>query len=224
MTPASAQPPQPQRRARVLAWASVWLWAWALPVLLGGCASVWRVDSEVQAHAAWQAAQTQVAQPGDTYRLDDTPAQRAQAAGPADAARAALHRALQGVGLVPAPDGAVAHWSVQWQVRSERVANPYGVDDGVFGPRPGRDNVVTGQGAVVWLPRLDWPAPPWRRREAQLWMRPDGQTRVAFETRAVHEGPWTGDAALWPALWQAALSGFPQPQAGPRTVWVELPR
>jgi hypothetical protein len=53
----------------------------------------------------------------------------------------------------------------------------------------------------------------------------DGQTgRVAYETRAAHDGRWHDSPAVWRAMIDAALQGFPAPPTGNRTVNIDIPR
>ena len=49
----------------------------------------------------------------------------------------------------------------------------------------------------------------------------------AFEeirARAAHDGRWNSSPALWTAMLDAALQGFPAPPAGVRQVNIEIPR
>ena len=48
--------------------------------------------------------------------------------------------------------------------------------------------------------------------------------RVVYETRAAHDGRWNSSPALWTAMLDAALQGFPVPPSGVRRVNVEVPR
>ena len=42
--------------------------------------------------------------------------------------------------------------------------------------------------------------------------------RVVYETHAVNDGPWLDNRAVLPAMFEAAMQGFPNPPAGPRRV------
>ena len=65
---------------------------------------------------------------------------------------------------------------------------------------------------------------PYYQRSVSLVVR-DGQTgRVAYETRAAHDGRWHDSPAVWRAMIDAALQGFPAPPTGNRTVNIDIPR
>jgi hypothetical protein len=46
--------------------------------------------------------------------------------------------------------------------------------------------------------------------------------QVVYETSALFEDVWTDDPAVFGVLFDAALSGFPQPPQGPRQVRLPL--
>ncbi len=89
----------------------------------------------------------------------------------------------------------------------------------------GRDYVVTGNGRVVHMPLfMGMMSPPYYQREVSVLLRDARSGSVVYETRAAHDGPWHDAPALWAALVQAALDGFPQPPSGPRRVVIDVPR
>jgi hypothetical protein len=47
---------------------------------------------------------------------------------------------------------------------------------------------------------------------------------IVYETRALHDGPWHDDAIIFPAMFEAALLGFPMPQTGVRRLTIEVGR
>ncbi|MCB2004426.1 MAG: DUF4136 domain-containing protein, partial [Rhodoferax sp.] len=65
---------------------------------------------------------------------------------------------------------------------------------------------------------------PYYRREVQLLVRRLSDGQLVFESRANHDGRWSDDAAVLPAMFEAALRGFPNPPQGLRRVEVEIPR
>ena len=65
---------------------------------------------------------------------------------------------------------------------------------------------------------------PYYRRELHLVLRRIGDGQVVFESRAQHDGRWSDDVAVLPAMVQAAVAGFPAVQPGPRRVVIEIPR
>ncbi|WP_253261902.1 hypothetical protein [Ramlibacter montanisoli] len=48
--------------------------------------------------------------------------------------------------------------------------------------------------------------------------------RVVYETRAVNDGPWLDNNAVLPAMFDAAMQGFPNPPPGPRRVDIQVGR
>jgi len=71
-----------------------------------------------------------------------------------------------------------------------------------------------------------WPGPgpdfPWFRREVSVVIRDLQLNRVVYETHAVNDGPWHNDANVLPAMFQAAMQGFPVPPPGPRVVSIQM--
>ncbi len=65
---------------------------------------------------------------------------------------------------------------------------------------------------------------PYYRREVHLLVRRLSDSMLVFETRANHDGRWSDDAAVLPAMFEAALRGFPNPPQGLRRVNIEMPR
>lgn len=64
---------------------------------------------------------------------------------------------------------------------------------------------------------------PLHHRAVSIVMR-DAQTqKVVYETSAVHDDVWVQDPAVFGLLFDAALSGFPQPPSGPRQIRLPLP-
>ena len=209
-------------------------------VALSGCATAWRVDSEVQSFSSLPATAT--APPGAaapspaTFRFDRLPLQQADPARQAQQAglEAMALPALTQVGMVQ--DDANARYNVQVSAQLQMLAPAdWGYRPGWWGPRTsiwyGRG--VTGGG--LW-----WPYgyggygpgygfdPGWDertyQRQVSVVMR-DAQTgQVVYETRASHLGRWPVDRDVLPIMFSAALSGFPQPPAGLRRVNITVPR
>jgi hypothetical protein len=65
---------------------------------------------------------------------------------------------------------------------------------------------------------------PYYQRELSLVIRRADNGQVVYETRAAHDGRWNSTSALWTAMLEAALQGFPAPPGGPRQVNIEIPR
>lgn len=206
-------------------WLRVVVWAvatWAA-LHLGGCASVYRVDSQVDTHAAW--APAPVPRAGDTYRIERLPSQTSgNAAVDANALGQLLVPELARYGLAQAlgPAATNATWVVQVRRRetvkphAPWVADPWGWSVGMGASR---GNVGIGVNMPLWNM-----GPPYYEREVEVQIRYHDSTRVAYESRARHDGPWQGTPALWSAMLEAALLGFPTPPDGPRAVNKDLPR
>ena len=45
---------------------------------------------------------------------------------------------------------------------------------------------------------------------------------MVYETHAVNDGPWSDSQAVLPAMFQAALQGFPNPPQGVRRVDIQV--
>ena len=53
--------------------------------------------------------------------------------------------------------------------------------------------------------------PPSYVREVSLVLRDTASNQVVYETRAKHESPWADSLNILPAMFDAALQGFPTP-------------
>jgi hypothetical protein len=62
----------------------------------------------------------------------------------------------------------------------------------------------------------------WYQREVGVIVRELPSNRVVYESHAVNDGPWLEAKAVLPAMFEAALQGFPNPPAGPRRVSIKL--
>lgn len=179
---------------------------------LAGCASGYLLDNTVQSFSQLTALPAQ-----PTYRFERLPSQQdpwhAQLEATADAA---LHNA----GL--RRDEANPRYSVQVGAQLQRILSPWAnpwYGWGSFG--------VThrGYGLGVGFPfGYGYMEPPWFQREVLIIMRELPSNRAVYETRAFNTGPWTDDGAVLPAMFQAALQGFPTPPPGPRRVDIQVAR
>lgn len=212
--------------------------------LLTGCASVYRVDSQVQSFARWSDAAAPASAPVNAvpqapqlYRFERLPSQAAENVARSQADLEALARtALAKRGWTSAEPGVSARWSVQvgggtlklprapWEEPWDGFG--YGGRFGGFGGLgfPGRSYVVTGSGQVIWAPvfmRMDL---PYYERKVSLLIRNAGNGQVVYETHAAHDGRWNSSPELWGAMLDAALQDFPAPPAGVRQINIDLPR
>jgi Domain of unknown function (DUF4136) len=211
----------------------------SLPVLLQttGCASVRLIDNDVTAFSTLASVPA-----GSTYRFERLPSQQAypqqqdQLEGIAQAALAKVGLARVG----DAPGSPVARYSVQmginvqsvpsalWDDLGPRFGGFVGVGSGPFllgtGPVRVVGHIAVGQAYGPWGYPLFYRPPPNYVRTVSLVLRDVASNQVVFETHAKNENPWTDSVAILPAMFDAALQGFPAPPAGPRRVNMEIPR
>jgi hypothetical protein len=179
-------------------------------VALGGCASTYTLDNTVQSFSQIPALQ----QPA-TYRFERLLSQQ-------DLSQPQLEAmadpALNAAGL--RRDDASPRYSVQIAARTERTLSPWADPWDRFG---------WGWGAFGW--RRRWgvgvhaypPEPSWFHREVNVVVRDLSNNRVVFESRAVNDGPYYESEKVFPAMFTAAMQGFPNPPPGPRQVNIQIP-
>ncbi|MBP6854480.1 MAG: DUF4136 domain-containing protein, partial [Rhodoferax sp.] len=177
------------------------------------------VDSDVTAFATGTGPAITLPAP---YRFERLPSQQAQAAAAAalaglaepELASASLRR-----------DDAAALYAVQLDLRTFRDPQAPWDDPryvaGVARPYPfvGRYGILMRHYSLDL--RFD---SPYYRRELAILVRRLSDGVVVFESRARHDGYWSDDEAVLPAMLRAALQGFPTPAPGPRRVVIEIPR
>jgi Domain of unknown function (DUF4136) len=189
------------------------------------------VDSQVAAFSKLQAAPAA----GAKWIFERLPSQQQE--GNAAALRqskleAMATQALAKIGFASEPSSASGTptkpaYTVQLNARIQRLERGPWDHEPAFGygwGLPGRDYVVTGSGRVI--PIHPWPRyeQPWYVREISLIIRDAQDKQVVYETQAKHEGRWADDEAVLPAMFAAALKGFPKPPEGKRMVNIEIPR
>ncbi len=210
---------------------------------LGGCAGTLLVDNQVESFASWggsAASAAPVPAAPQSYRFERLPSQReGRGARAQDELEAMARATLARNGWTPAAD---APWQVQVSARTLRLprapweepwggrwsggpwADPwyrYGSGFSVFA---GRGHYIGAGGQIFWAPMFVHMESPYYKREVALVIRHADSGRVAYETRAEHEGRWNSTPALWAAMLDAALQDFPAPPGGPRQVNIEIPR
>ena len=178
---------------------------------LTGCASTRLVDSDVQSFSQLVGAPARA-----TYSFERLPSQQAQGA-QQSAVEEQARLALAKVGL--RQDSAAPFYRVQAHARTDLLAYP----DYWDGPGWGWGGWGGGRGFYGGL-SMRFPPPPLYRREVGLILREAATGNVVYETRAVHEGVWTDNPAVFAAMFDAALNGFPTPPTGPRRIVLEIPR
>jgi hypothetical protein len=197
----------------------------ATGLALSACSGMRIVDSQVSAFSKIDALPA-----ASAWRFERLPSQ--QNLGEVQAGRqskleAMAAQELAKFGFKPQAerDGAAAKYSVQLSARIQRLdRGPFDDPWHGYGGLPGRDYVVTGAGRVIYLPVIPRMDPPWFVREVGLIVRDTSDNRVVYETKAQHEGRWADDESVLPAMFAAALQGFPKPPEGKRMVNIEIPR
>ncbi len=187
---------------------------------LTGCASVRLVDSDVQSFSQLRAMPAP-----PTYRFERLPSQQAQGA-QQDTIEAQAAQALAKVGMRLAPS-AQAAYHVQAHARIDREMPADWYDPwwgGGWGPGWGAGFGGWGGRGFYGGMAMQFPPPTLYRREVGLIVRDAASAAVVYETHAVHEGIWTDNPAVFGAMFDAALTGFPTPPTGPRRVNVEIAR
>jgi hypothetical protein len=193
--------------------------ATVLTGLLGGCASPWRVDSEVTSFARWTPTPPA---PGSSYRFERLLSQQpdARQSRLEGLAQAALAR----VGLQFNPQA--ASFSVQIAAGTQTIyRSGWGYDNSPYGNIfiGGGSGGVGAIGFGLGFP-LGSMEPPLYLREVSIVMRELRGNTVVYETRAVGDSPWQDSDAVLAAMFDAALRGFPLPPAGPRRISMEITR
>ena len=181
---------------------------------LTGCASTRLVDSDVQSFSQLAGAPARA-----TYSFERLPSQQAQGA-QQSAVEEQARLALAKVGL--RQDSAAPFYRVQAHARTDLLAYPDYWDGPGWG-WGGWGGWGGGRGFYGGL-SMRFPPPTLYRREVGLILREAATGNVVYETRAVHEGVWTDNPAVFAAMFDAALNGFPTPPTGPRRIVLEIPR
>lgn len=184
----------------------------AAVVLLAGCATSYTLDNTVQSFSQITALPTPA-----TYRFERLPSQQdinqPQLEALADTA-------LNTAGL--RRDDASPRYSVQIAARVARTVSPWADPWDRFGMGFG--------GGWGW--RRHWgygvsagyaPEPSWFHREVDVLVRDLSNNRVVYESRAISDGPFFDGAKVFPAMFAAAMQGFPNAPRGPRQVNIQVP-
>ena len=189
--------------------------ALASALLLAGCATgPAAITSQVQSYASMQG----VALPS-TYRLEVLPSQAQQAS--FARIEMAADTALTKVGLqrAPRPEQAKLVVQVGASAGEGRAQHPTW-DPYYYGPRFGWGLGYGGGWYSGWNMHwmlMDTP-PRVYLRAVKLVLRDAQSQRIVYETSAQYDEVRVNDDTIWQVLFDAALTGFPAPPAGPRQV------
>lgn len=184
--------------ARVLLLASVLLFA--------GCAGTFTLENTVQSFT-----QVTTLPPPATFRFDQLPSQRTPAG---MQMQAMAEGALRQAGLQR--DDVHPRYSVQVGARVQQVLSPWAAPYAGWGWGPG-----WGWRRHGWMGAdLDQ---RWFERDVSIVIRDlQADGKVVYETHAHSDGPWLDNGPILPAMFQAAMQGFPNPPPGPRQINVQL--
>ena len=183
---------------------------------LTGCSSVRLVDSDVQSFSQLRALPA-----APTYRFERLPSQQAHGA-QQDTIEAQAAQALAKVGMRLEPSARAAY-RVQAHARLNREVPMDWYDPWWGGGWGAGFGGWGGRGFYGGL-SMRFPPPTLYRREVGLIVRDATSEAVVYETHAVHEGLWNDNPAVFGAMFDAALTGFPTPPTGQRRVNIEIPR
>jgi hypothetical protein len=185
-------------------------------LLVSGCMTVRVVDSEVRAFTVAPSVAA-----GSAYRFERLPSQLANDR--QTRIEGIVEAALNRVGLRRDDQG--ARYSVQigeglMLDNSARWRDPWR-NRGWWGSVHAGSG---GSGVGIGFPLYPYPEPSQYVREVGLTIRDLAQSRVVYETRAVHDGPGAQSDEVLPPMFEAALRDFPNPPQGPRRINIDLPR
>ena len=195
---------------------------WAIAAALGGaailtgCASGPRqINSSVQSYASMGGVSLPT-----TYRLELLPSQSQQHS--FNRIEAAAEKSLRRVGLTR--DNRPEHARLVVQVGANasqgRAYHP-AYDDWFYGPRFGFGMGFGGPRMGVGMHFMDTP-PMVYYRGVKLVLRDQQTQKIVYETSAAYDEVWMDDNLIWDILFDAALSDFPNPPQGTRTVRTTL--
>lgn len=180
--------------------------------VLAGCASSYVLDNTVLSFSQLTAVPS-----APTYRFERLPSQQSPAQAQVEAmADGALHRAGW------RRDDANPRYSVQVSGQLQRVLSPWADPWGGWGSFGiAHRGWGYGFGFGGPFPRMET---PWYQRDVAVIIRELPSNRVVYETRASNAGPWMDSATVFPAMFDAAMQGFPTPPPGPRVVNIQIGR
>jgi predicted small secreted protein len=192
----------------------------ATSLLLGGCAAMNQLGSDVSSFGSWPAERRPAG-----YTFERLPSQQQQPERQLLLEEAA-RPALQAAGFREAADPASAEFSVQLGARvtsDERWLH----DDGFGGPlswrgpyRYPRFGFGLGYGRFAYA----GPISTVYEREVVLLIRDRRSGQTVYETRAVNQGQSSVINSLLPAMFAAAMKDFPAAGVNPRRVVTDIQR
>jgi hypothetical protein len=211
------------------------LFALVCALLLSACAGMRVVDNDVVSFAQWPNAAAPAPGPSSRYRFERLPSQQSGLPQSGisgmeltqDQIETIARTALDKFGWQNMP--AAASFNVQVSATTRYAQrNPYNSPAyGGFGGF-GNSGISIGGGTAGSFIGFSFPLgrsePSLYLREVSIVVRDAASNAVAFESRATHSGIWNDPQKVLPAMFEAALQGFPTPPAGARRINIEIPR
>ena len=190
-----------------------------IAISLTGCSSLRLVDTEVRSFATPPTVPA-----GALFRFERLPSQQADAAAQTRLETIAQH-ALEQAGMRRSDTQASYSVQVTYGLKVDARA-PWEQTEPAFGMNWGLG--WGGRGGALMLggraPFGQLATSPYYWRQVSLIMRSLATQQVVFESHAAHDGRWSDSEAILPALFDAALRGFPNPPPGVRQINIEIPR
>lgn len=205
--------------------------ALACALLLSACSGLRVVDNDVASFAQWSGNAPPA--PGSSYRFERLPSQQVTLPQTGmsgsemtqDELEAIARKALNKVGWLNDPRAPAFNVQVSASTRYAQ-RNPYNNWPGYGGF--GSPGVSIGGGSAGSFIGFSFPLgmaePALYMREVSIVIRDAFSNAVVFESRATHSGIWNDPRFVLPAMFEAALQGFPTPPAGVRRINIEIPR
>lgn len=206
-------------------------------LLLSACSGLRVVDNDVASFAQWPNATAPA--PGSSYRFERLPSQQSTLPQsgisgmelPQDQLEAIARTALDKVGWLNQPQAAAFNVQVSASMRYAQ-RNPYNSRPGYGGMGGfggfGGSGISLGSGSAGNFIGFSFPLgmteSPLFMREVSIVVRDASNNAVVYESKATHSGVWQDAQAVLPAMFEAALQGFPTPPAGARRINIEIPR
>jgi hypothetical protein len=195
------------------------LLVWLAAALATGCAGVMRIDNQVKTHTQWPSGALPTGQVH--YRFERLPSQTsADTAPPQAELEAWVAQALRRAQWAPAQPGQPARWQVQVGAHTTEL------DRAPWERSP----------HTTWIHSLPWKGQtprqggfmvvetPYFQRQLSVVVRDTQTAQVVYETTAFHDGRWRDSPALWQAMADAALEGFPRPAQAQRQINIDIAR
>jgi Domain of unknown function (DUF4136) len=196
----------------------------SLALLLGGCAGIGNLSSEVSTYGPWPAERKP-----STFTFERLPSQQAEPERQQQLETAA-RGALEATGFRAAADAKSAEYLMQIGARVTS-SNPWIYNDPLFWRGPFRYG--PGFGAYSrwgrgWGPGWGYGGyggfydSPSFEREVAIVIRDQKTGQLLYEARASNAGPSASIDYLMPAMFEAALKNFPAAGPNPRNVVTQI--